>query len=62
MQSEIKIFTYPDGEVQRVQLVRLDNWEQLDFWNPEPCAEALGCFADMVFIYAVSGLNKRSKL
>jgi len=53
MQSEIKIFTYPDGEVQRVQLVRLDSWEQLDFWNPEPCAEALGCFADIYERYLV---------
>lgn len=53
MQSEIKTFTYPDGEVQRVQLARLDGWEQLDFWHPEPCAEALGCFADIYERYLV---------
>ncbi|MBR5261143.1 MAG: phosphodiester glycosidase family protein [Oscillospiraceae bacterium] len=53
MQSELKTFSYPDGEVQRVQLVRLDSWEQLDFLRPEPCEEALGCFADIYRQYLV---------
>ena len=53
MQSQIHKFSYPDGEVQHVQLVRLDSWEQLDFLYPNPCDEALGCFADIYRQYLV---------
>ncbi len=35
MQSEIKTITYPDGRVQRFQVVRWAGWRQLDFLWPE---------------------------
>ena len=31
MDSQIKTFTYPNGDIQRVQAVRLDSWTALDF-------------------------------
>ena len=31
MESQIKTFTYPNGDIQRVQAVRLDNWDELNF-------------------------------
>lgn len=33
MLSQVKTFTYPNGEIQRAQCVRLDGWEELDFLN-----------------------------
>lgn len=36
MQSEIKTITYPDGRIQRYQVVRWVSWCQLDFLRPEP--------------------------
>lgn len=47
MQSEIKIFPFPGGEIQRVQLVRWEDWAQLDFLEPKPSEEALDCFANI---------------
>lgn len=32
--SEIKTFTYPDGEVCRVQIVRGESWQQAEFVKP----------------------------
>lgn len=34
--SEIKTYRYPNGEIQRVQSVKLSGWDSLDFANPEP--------------------------
>ena len=31
MESQIKTITYPNGDIQRVQAVRLDSWAELDF-------------------------------
>ena len=31
MESQIKTFSYPNGDIQRVQAVRLDSWEALEF-------------------------------
>lgn len=31
MLSQVKTFTYPNGEIQRAQAVRLDSWDELDF-------------------------------
>ena len=31
MQSEIKTFTYPNGEIQRVQVAYPENWERIFF-------------------------------
>lgn len=44
MQSEIKAFSYPNGEIQRVQVVRWEDWSRLEFLRPAPAADALDCF------------------
>ena len=31
MLSQVKTFTYPNGEIQRAQAVRLNSWDELDF-------------------------------
>ena len=31
MTTEVKIYEYPGGEIQRVQVVRFDDWAELDF-------------------------------
>lgn len=49
----IKVYSCPDGEIQRVQTVRLDSWEQLEFLRPEPSDSALECFADIYRRYLV---------
>lgn len=45
MESQIKVFTYPSGEIQKVQTVTLDSWEQLDFLPMQYQQGALECFA-----------------
>lgn len=53
MRSDIKEYAFPDGEIQRVQRVWLENWKDLDFLRI-PCAEpALDCFADIYRLYLV---------
>ena len=47
MNSQIHTFSYPDGEIQRVQLVRLDNWEELEYLSPDSSDRALGCFSEI---------------
>ena len=47
MQSEIKRYSYPDGCVQRVQTVRWDSWEELDFLEMSYSREALTCFSNI---------------
>ena len=44
MQSEIKVFTYPGGDIQRVQLVRWGDWSRLNFFQPDPAENALDSF------------------
>ena len=34
MESQIKTFSYPNGEIQRVQLVRLEDWSALEYLRP----------------------------
>ncbi|MCR5138078.1 MAG: hypothetical protein K6C12_13510, partial [Oscillospiraceae bacterium] len=41
MNSILKEYRYPNGELQKVQAVRLDSWEQLDFVRPPITREAL---------------------
>ena len=45
MDAQIKTFRYPNGELQRVQLVRPENWEELDFLPLEYADGAMDCFA-----------------
>ncbi len=47
MQTEIRTFPRPNGELQRVLLVRWEDWNQLHFLKPQPSEEALDCFADI---------------
>lgn len=53
MRSEIRTFSYPGGEIQRVQVVRLENWSDLDFLHPVPTAAALDCFSEIYDLYLV---------
>ena len=54
MKSEIKQFSYPDGTLQRVQLVHLDRWEELEFRNLGYSHGALDCFANILRQYLIS--------
>ena len=45
METQIKTYTYPNGEIQRVQLLRWDSWESLDFLSPTPSGRTLDRFA-----------------
>lgn len=53
MESCVKTFTYLDGQLQRVQLVRLPDWECIEFLKPRPWDGALDCFADIYRKYLV---------
>lgn len=53
MYSEIKTVSYPNGEIQRVQLVRPENWSQLNFLQLAYCEGALDCFAKIYEQYLV---------
>ena len=44
MNSEILTFPYPDGEIQRVQVVRPDGWDDLEFLRPNPSERAFDGF------------------
>ena len=41
MNAEIKQITRPDGEIQRLQTVRLDDWKSLEFFCPQPAEDPL---------------------
>lgn len=58
MNSEVKVFTRENGEIQRVQVVRLEDWAQLDFLRLEQSSteqqvKALACFRDIYQNYLV---------
>lgn len=44
MNSEILTFSDPDGEIQRVQVVCPDGWEDLEFLRPNPSESAFDGF------------------
>jgi len=44
MESVIRTFSYPNGEIQRVQLVCPGDWSEVDFLNLSYQAPALECF------------------
>ena len=50
---EIKTYSYPDGEIQRVQIYRAESWEALEFLRPAPSPQALDKFADIYCRYLV---------
>lgn len=53
MESLVKSYSYPDGTVQRVQLVKLDAWEQLHFGNLTHSQGALDRFAGILRQYLI---------
>lgn len=53
MEIQTKVYSYPEGGIQRVQLVRPEGWEQLMFWRPPGSEGALNCFADIYEKYLV---------
>ncbi len=53
MKSEVKVYSYPNGEIQRVQVVRWDDWAQLDFLRLKGNDAALDCFYDVYRNYLV---------
>ena len=48
MKSEIKTYKHQDGEIQRVQIVRLDNWNGFSFVKP---SYSLKAFEQFCYIY-----------
>ena len=53
MGSEIKTFSYPNGEIQRVQVFRWEDWSALDFLHLPYSHKALDCFSDIYRQYLV---------
>ena len=53
MQSDIKTISYPNGEIQKVQIVRWDRWDRLDFLTPLHSPDSLDRFADIYRNYLV---------
>lgn len=53
MQSQVKTYSHQNGEIQRVQTVRLENWDELDFLRLSYEAPALEGFADIYEKYLV---------
>lgn len=58
MNAEVKVYERENGEIQRVQVVRWDDWSQLDFlWLKQETAvqqvKALECFRDIYQNYLV---------
>ena len=53
MRSELHTFPMPEGEHQRVQLVQLDSWQQLESFSPQPARQALDCFAGIYRNYLI---------
>ena len=44
MKSEIKIFPYDNGEIQRVHLVRPESWSEIELLQPVWSDKAVDCF------------------
>lgn len=44
MQSQIRTFSYPNGEIQRVHLVQPERWQDVDFLNMTYQDPAMDCF------------------
>ena len=48
MKTEIRIYPLEDGEIQRVQIVRLNGWSPLDFLSPDASDSV---FSQIVSLY-----------
>lgn len=53
METTVKTHVYPGGEIQRVQILRPDSWEELEFLKLSYSPGALDCFADIYRNYLV---------
>ena len=53
MNSQIKTFTYSNGEIQRVQLVHLDSWDSLHFFRPHHTGPVIEQIANIYRTYLV---------
>ncbi len=53
MNADLKVYNYPNGEIQRVQWLRLKDWVQLDFMRLKGDPGALSCFYDIYQNYLV---------
>lgn len=53
MESQIRTVSYPDGTIQRIQLVKLDNWEELELRNLTYSGGALDSFARILRQYLI---------
>lgn len=53
MRSEIKIYSRGTDEIQRVQVVRWDDWSKLDFLHLDYKEASLDCFRDIYQNYLV---------
>ncbi len=53
MNEQIKTYTYPGGEQQRVQLVRLRDWSQLQFMQPPVHPRAIDGYAHIYRQYLI---------
>ena len=53
MESQIRTFSYSDGTIQRVQLVKPDHWEGLEFRDLSYSEGALDCFARILRQYLI---------
>ena len=47
MNSEVKVFAREEGQIQRVHVVRFDDWSEFDFLKPKANKKALQCFYDI---------------
>ena len=45
MDTQIKTYPYPNGELQRVQVVRLEDWSSLEYLEPPASPRALDRFS-----------------
>ena len=55
LDSRIETFRYPDGRIQRVQLVKLPDWNELEFLLPEFSPDAFDSFCSFYRRYLVPG-------
>lgn len=53
LHSEVNIFPGSGREIQRVQLVRFENWSELDFFRPASSEKAFECFQHIYRQYLI---------
>ena len=52
--SKIKTYTYQDGNIQKVQTVTLDSWDELNFFNPTYCPDSFDKLCNLYQKYFVN--------